>query len=274
MTTFMVQLSDMHIREPGRVAYGRINTAPYLRAAVDSIMKLKQLPEAVVLTGDLTDFGRAAEYAHLAELLAPLTMPLYLLPGNHDDRDQMRLSFPAHTYMGVEGFVQYSVAIGGLRLLALDTADAGFSAGRLCPVRLAWLARQLEQHRDDAVVIALHHPPFETLIGHMDAIGLLEGAPELEALVRRYPNVERVMSGHLHRTIYRRFGGTVASTCPSPAHQVALDLEPAAPSNWVLEPPGFHVHAWTAAGQLVTHAAASGVFEGPYPFHENGALID
>ena len=107
MTTFMVQLSDMHIREPGRVAYGRINTAPYLRAAVDSIMKLRQLPEAVVLTGDLTDFGRAAEYAHLAELLAPLTMPLYLLPGNHDDRDQMRLSFPAHTYLGVEGFVQY-----------------------------------------------------------------------------------------------------------------------------------------------------------------------
>ena len=29
-TTLLLQLSDLHIREPGRLAYGRINTAPYL----------------------------------------------------------------------------------------------------------------------------------------------------------------------------------------------------------------------------------------------------
>ena len=84
MTTLLLQLSDLHIREPGRLAYGRLDTAPYLRQAVDSILRLAHRPDAVVLTGDLTDFGRAEEYAHLRSLLAPLTMPLYLMPGNDD----------------------------------------------------------------------------------------------------------------------------------------------------------------------------------------------
>jgi len=71
--SLLVQLTDLHIREPGRLAYGRIDTAPYLKRAVQSVLRLRQAPEAVVITGDLSDFGRAAEYAHMAALLAPLT---------------------------------------------------------------------------------------------------------------------------------------------------------------------------------------------------------
>ena len=74
--TVLAQVSDPHIREPGRLAYGRINTAPYLQQAVQTITRLPQRPDAVVITGDLTDFGRAAEYDHLRELLAPLGLVL------------------------------------------------------------------------------------------------------------------------------------------------------------------------------------------------------
>lgn len=274
MTTFLVQLTDLHIREPGRLAYGRIDTAPYLRHAVQSVLRLPQQPDAVVITGDLTDFGRAGEYAHLAGLLAPLTMPVYLMPGNHDDRDQLRRSFPGHGYLGQDGFVQYAVAIGGLQLLTLDTCVPGHSHGTLCGERLAWLAGQLDRFSAQPVVVAMHHPPFRTLIGHMDAIGLLEGGAELEALIARHPNVERVICGHLHRAIDVRFGGSIASTSPAPAHQVSLDLAPDAPSTWTLEPPMFRVHAWEPHGRVVTHLAAIGEFPGPYPFHDEGGLID
>jgi len=251
----------------------------------------------VVLTGDLTDFGRAAEYEHLAELLAPLSMPLFLLPGNHDDRAQLRHRFAAQADLGDGEFVQYSVQLDGqgrrpdepalrpgeqslrpgeqgLRLVALDTVEPGASHGRLCAKRLQWLADTLDRHRGESVVIAMHHPPFETLIGHMDRIGLLEGADALAEIVARHPTVERVICGHLHRTIYSRFGGTVASTAPSPAHQVCLDLAPDAASAWILEPPGFHLHAWSGPGRLVTHVAAIGRFDGPHPFHDGGELID
>ncbi|CAM8648132.1 Icc Predicted phosphohydrolases [Comamonadaceae bacterium] len=274
MTTLLLQLTDLHIREPGRLAYGRLDTAPYLRQAVATVLRLPQQPHAVVLTGDLTDFGRAAEYAHLRQLLAPLGMPLYLMPGNHDDRDQLRHSFPEHAYLGTSGFVQYSVAIGALQLVALDTVVPGASHGCLCAKRLQWLHDTLEQHRHRPVVIAMHHPPFETLIGHMDDIGLLQGAPELEALVARYPNVERIICGHLHRSIQVRFGGTLAMTAPSPAHQVCLDLAPNAASAWTLEPPAMVLHALSLAGQVSSHTVACGQFEGPFPFHDGGQLID
>ena len=65
MTTLLYQITDLHIREPGRLAYGRLNTAPYLQRAIDTVLACPQPPTAVVLTGDLTDFGRSQEYAHL-----------------------------------------------------------------------------------------------------------------------------------------------------------------------------------------------------------------
>jgi 3',5'-cyclic-AMP phosphodiesterase len=274
MTTLLLQLSDLHIREPGKLAYGRIETAPYLQRAIESILKLPQQPHAVVITGDLTDFGRATEYAHLHELLKPLPMPVYLMPGNHDDRDQMRRSFADHLYLGDSGFIQFSVAVGGLQLIALDTVDTGASAGFLCAERLTWLAKELEIHANKPVIVAMHHPPFQTLIGHMDAIGLLQGADELEALVAQHPNIERIICGHLHRAIQVRFGGTIAATVPSPAHQVCLDLAPSAASAWTLEPPGFGLHAFPEHGRLVSHTVASGDYGGAYPFYEAGQLID
>jgi hypothetical protein len=274
MSTLFIQLTDLHIREPGRLAYGRLDTAPYLHRAVQTIELLRQKPQAVVLTGDLTDFGRAAEYAHLRECLAPLTMPYYLLPGNHDDATQMRAAFPEHTYLGDSGFVQYTVQLGPVRLITLDTTVAEQSHGALCAERLAWLEGALNDSTEMPVVIAMHHPPFKTLIGHMDKIGLLQGAAALETLVAKYSNIERVICGHLHRAIDVRFGSTIASTSPAPAHQVVLDLDPEAASQWILEPSGFKVHAWDAERGLVSHLMPCGTFEGPYPFHDGGKLID
>lgn len=278
MRHLLAQLTDLHIREPGRLAYGRLDTTPYLEAAVRALLQLPQRPQAVVLTGDLCDFGRAEEYAQLARLLAPLTdagVPYYLLPGNHDDRAQLRLSFPGHHYLGRDGFIQYDIALtDGLHLLALDTVETGHSGGSLCAQRLQWLEQRLLELRGQSVVVAMHHPPFATGIGHMDDIGLGRGAEALATLLSEHPHVERVICGHLHRSISTCFGGTLASTAPSPAHQVCLDLDPNAASAWTLEPPGFHLHAWFGSGRLVTHHAAIGAFDGPHPFHAEGRLID
>jgi 3',5'-cyclic-AMP phosphodiesterase len=125
------------------------------------------------------------------------------------------------------------------------------------------------------VIVALHHPPFDCGIGHMDAIRLEpQAATALEALIRQHPNVERVICGHVHRPMFVRFGGTIASAVPAPAHQVTLDLAPDAPSTFTLEPPAFALHRYDRQGGLVTHHAYVEASEGPYPFHEpSGDLI-
>ena len=269
----LAQISDLHVKQQRRLAYGVVDTATLLERCVASILALPQRPDAVVATGDLVDFGEPEEYGLLREILAPLdALPLYLLPGNHDERAALRDSFSDHGYWRKgETFLQYAIDEHALRIVALDTVIPGHSGGELCAERLAWLDRTLAAS-DRPTIVAMHHPPFATGIGHMDRIALAN-ASQLDAVLRRHPHVERVIAGHLHRPITCRFGGTVASVCPSPAHQVVLDLSSEAPDHFVMEPPAFQLHAWTGSG-LVTHTAYIGEFDGPYPFRDNGKLID
>lgn len=270
----IAQLSDLHIRLPGQKAYRVVATDAFLPPAVAAINALRPRPDVVVISGDLTDFGRPAEYAHLKRMLDALEMPYLLLPGNHDDRGILAEVFVDHPALqGCDGYAQYAVDDYPVRIVALDTVVPGRSHGALCARRLAWLAERLAEQPARPTVLVMHHPPFATGIGHMDAIGLLQGADELARIVGRYGNIERILCGHLHRPIHRRFAGTIASTCPSPAHQVALDLRPDAPSAFVMEPPAYMLHDWRD-GALVSHMAYIGPYAGPYPFHEDGALID
>jgi len=270
MSKFLVQLSDTHIRVPGALAYGRVDTAGFLARAVAQVRALPQ-PDAVIVTGDLTDFGRAEEYAHLRSLLAPLTCPVYLMPGNHDDRAQLRLAFAEHRYLrqgaaGDSDPIQYAVDLGGLRLVAADSVVPRATHGALDEPRLAQLERLLAASPGTPTILAMHHPPFRTGIDQMDEIVLLEGAEALAELVARYPSIERIICGHLHRSIQARFAHTIAMTAPSTAHQVQLDLTSQTEPAFVMEPPGYLIHAWSEDGRVVTHQAAIGTFAGRIRF--------
>jgi 3',5'-cyclic-AMP phosphodiesterase len=277
MPTLLAQISDLHIKRPGALAYRRVDTAAALARCVARLNALVPRPDALVITGDLVDHGSTEEYLHLRTLLAPLAIPFYLLVGNHDERGALREAFGEHGWLGEGGeFVQYAVDVGPLRLIALDSQVPRQSGGALCDARLAWLEAELEAARGMPVVVALHHPPFVSGIGHMDQQRLDPASAErLAAIIARHGNVERVICGHVHRPMFVRFAGTVASAVPAPAHQVALDLRDDAPSAFRLEPPAFALHRYDPATGLVTHHAYVDEGEGPYPFYEpDGTLID
>ncbi len=268
MTACLVQLSDTHICDPGALTTGGVDSSAGLRNAIATVVALPRAPDAVLVSGDLVDAGRDTQYEALARLLEPLTMPVYLMVGNHDDRGALRRVFRDHRYLvdgGSDGFVQYDVAVGGLRLIALDTLHPGHDEGRLCERRLAWLESALAAHRGEPVIVALHHPPFATAIAGMDELALASGARELEAIVARHPNVERVVCGHVHRAIESRFGGTLATIAPSTAYQFQLTFGPDAPLACVLEPPAFRLYELLPGRGVVTHLLPVGSFAGPFP---------
>jgi 3',5'-cyclic AMP phosphodiesterase CpdA len=269
----LVQITDLHIKPRGRLAYRKVDTAQCLETAVAAVLRIRPTPDLVLVTGDLVDAGRPEEYGLLKEILSPIRLPLFLMPGNHDARGPLRQGFPEHRYLGTDGQVHYAIEDFPVRILALDSLVDGQGGGRLGVAQLEWLDRRLAEQPDRPTIVAVHHPPFMTGIGHMDRIGL-EDAAGLAAVIRRYPQVERVLSGHLHRAIQTRFAGTLASTAPSTAHSVALDLTPDAPSAFSLEPPGYQIHWYDSAAGLISHTAAIGDWPGPFPFFENGVLID
>ncbi|MBB3009625.1 phosphodiesterase [Cupriavidus alkaliphilus] len=277
-TYLVAHITDLHIKAGGRLSYRLVDTAGALHRCIDTLLAAPQQPDAVIVTGDLVDFGAASEYQFLREILQRLPMPVRLLPGNHDSRGALRQVFADHDYLFATGSgedpVHYSIDAGPLRLVAFDCTVPGQPGGRVDPAALPWLEAALSADPDRPTLLLLHHPPFFTGIGHMDEQGLAN-ADALEAVVRRHPQVERVLCGHLHRHITRRFGGTVAMTAPGPAHQVALDLDRHAPSRFRMEPPGYLLHWWHPAHGLVTHAAAIGDYGAAHPFFDaQGKLID
>jgi 3',5'-cyclic AMP phosphodiesterase CpdA len=267
------QISDTHIKPPGKLAYGRVDTAQMLRRCVDQLLRLDPQPHLILHTGDLVDLGQPQEYLHLRSILAPLKAPVLAIPGNHDEREAMRAAFAGESYIPSHGFLQFCVQHGPLRFIGLDTLAPGQGRGELCAARLAWLDSALSERPEMPTVLLMHHPPFLTGITHMDLIGL-QGRAGFAEVMRRHAQVEAILCGHIHRPIQARVGGRTAMTCPSPAHQVVLDLRADGPSAFRLEPPGFMLHRWQDR-QLVSHTAVLGDWPGPFPFFdENRNLID
>jgi len=264
----IAQISDLHIKPPGELAYGRVNTAACLERAIERLISVDPRPDVVVATGDLVDAGRSEEYDRLRRLLAPLDRPLFLLPGNHDSPAALAAAFPDHAYLPRDGeFLHYCVEGWPLRMIALDTTVPGQPGGRLCERRLAWLEARLAEQPERPTLVMMHHPPFATGIAHMDAMAL-ERPEGLAAVIGRHPQVERVICGHVHRSIQTRFAGTIGSVAPSTAHQVTLDLAPGGEARFTLEPPGYHLHLWRPEAGLVSHSALIDDFPGPFPFDD------
>ena len=263
----LAQISDMHVTPPGSELYGRIDTSAFLARAVAHIAALDPRPDAVVATGDLVDRGSVEEYRHLRDLLAPLGLPVYLVPGNHDRRDALRVVFGDQPWLPASGFVQYTVDLGPLRLVGLDTLVEGKGYGALCAERLDWLEARLGES-DRPTIVMMHHPPFACGIAAFDAMRLNEGEERLAGIVERHRHVERVLCGHVHRPIQVRWAGTLAAVAPSTAHQGTLDLRAGAPLSLTMEPPGVMLHLWTPATGLVSHTSVVGTWRGPEPFRK------
>lgn len=260
----VAQISDLHIRVPGKLAYRRVDTSDYLRGAVAHLNTLAPGPELVLATGDLTDAGDPAEYNFLRELLAPLRVPVYAVPGNHDARDALRNAFGA-AYLPSAGHLSYVIDEYPLRIIALDSTAAGEEGGHIDEQRARWLDERLAED-SRPTMIAMHHPPFTTGLWGMDRLGF-SGLERFGAVVERHRHVVRITGGHMHRAIVANAFGTVATVAPSVAHQLTLELRAQQPATFSLEPPGYLLHRYEN-GTLVTHVATVGDYEGPFPFRE------
>lgn len=262
----IAQISDLHICQKGDLAYGVSETNLFAERAIHALMRLNPMPDCVVVTGDLAENGYDEEYAIASELLGRLSCPVYVIPGNHDRREPLRRVFESRGYLPPMGPLNYSISCGELQLIALDSLEEGTGIGVLTDETLDFLSSALSEAKDRATLVMLHHPPFVTGIGHMDVVRLVDGAQRLESIISAHPQVQRVLCGHVHRSIQQIFAGTLCQVAPSVAHQVTLDLRPEAPSCFMLEPPGYLLHI-LQGGKIVTHTAQVDRAAGPFSFN-------
>jgi Icc protein len=264
----IAQISDLHIKPPGTLAYGKVDTAKALERCIAALNEFAPVPDFVVISGDLADAPAIEEYDHLKRLLAPLKFPFAGIPGNHDSREMMRAAFPDAPYAHASGPLNQKIEVGELDLVLLDSSVPGKPHGELDAPTLQWLDATLASSSGRPALVFLHHPPFLTGIWHMDRQNL-HNAAELAAIVQRHPRVQLIATGHVHRATLTMFAGRPCTICPVANHAVDLDLDHLREPSFKVEPPAFHLHTWFAGegyGKLVTHHVPIGSYDGPHPF--------
>jgi 3',5'-cyclic-AMP phosphodiesterase len=268
--TLLAQISDLHIRAAGAPVNNSVDTLRLLDQCVDRINTFEPRPTAVLITGDLTESGADEDYRTLRQSLSRLTVPVYLMPGNHDSRGALRRCFADHRYLFQRASdLAYRIdaaQLGGLQLICLDSLVEGIAHGELDDEQLDWLQAVLAQDPATPTLVAVHHPPFATGIECLDAMGLARGTDRLRQILAAAPNVQRLLSGHLHRPVTSMFGNVLAMTAPSTAHQIDLELRPGRRGSYLMEPPAALLHRLDSKAILVTHTLYIGDFSGPYPF--------
>ncbi|MDO9640217.1 MAG: metallophosphoesterase [Pseudotabrizicola sp.] len=185
----LLHLSDLHF---GTERHGLV--APLIALA----RRLR--PDAVVISGDLTQRALPAQWAAAQRLIAALPGPVLCIPGNHDVplyNPLERLLRPWRGYRAVAGpDLEPVVETGDLLVVGVNTTDPYvWQRGTLRPASLRHVAQVFARARPGQLrVVALHHPlttPAAT--GKTPMKGADAGA---ESLARAGADV--ILSGHLH----------------------------------------------------------------------------
>jgi len=242
----LAQISDTHVRadDDGRAAW-------QLKRAMAEARAYRA--DAILLTGDLVNNEQADEYAVLARTIAEPPAPLFLMPGNHDDRAGIRDAFAQHAYLPRSGSLSYTIDQFPVRIVALDQIVPGETHGLLTQAGAEWLERALAAAPDRPTIVALHHPPFLTQDLLFDQIGLLDPGL-LAGVIARHKQVGRIICGHHHRLVIGQVAHAPVVVAPSTSWTYGLALhqgQTIAPKT--AEQPGWMLHAWSADAGFSSH---------------------
>ena len=246
----IIQITDCHLVPEGERLF-TLNPADRLRQAVADINENHADAHLCVLTGDLADDGRPQAYRLLKEILAGLRVPFRLLPGNHDDRDQLCAAFP-EIEADAHGFLQSCHGTAAGTLLFLDTVEAGTHSGVYGAQRCQWLEAALSAAADRPTYLFMHHPPMDIGMPRLDQYRILDNQAFAE-IVQRFPNIRHLFFGHVHRPIGGSWLGIPVSSLSGTNHQNALDLSEGQANIVSLDPPVYGIILIDADSTIVHH---------------------
>lgn len=190
----LLQLTDIHLTRPGDTIGGRDPNRNFAKA-LDHALSLHADAEAIVITGDLSDWGDPDDYKRLKDMLAAVPVPVRLCIGNHDDRQAFLTEFP--DLRDENGFVQSVFPLSQGVGITLDTWGPDTHAGHYCETRLAWLDRTLSR-QEEPVWLFMHHNPVPIHIAPMDSIMLLDAEAFGNLIGRHRDRIAHIFHGHCH----------------------------------------------------------------------------
>ncbi|WP_282046192.1 phosphodiesterase [Roseibium album] len=199
----LLQLTDIHLTAPGETIGGREPNDNF-RKALGHALTHHPDADALVITGDLSDWGDRADYLRLKETISGLSVPVHLCIGNHDERDVFVSVFP--DLVDDNGFVQSVLDLPVGQAIFLDTWGANSHAGYYCETRRSWLDERLNETAGP-VFLFMHHNPVPTGIAPIDKI-MLQDAEEFGNVIEKHrAKIRHIFHGHCHLPLSGSFHG-------------------------------------------------------------------
>ncbi|MEJ8560565.1 metallophosphoesterase [Yoonia sp. GPGPB17] len=199
----LLQFTDIHLTTPGQTIADRDPNANFERA-LNHALSHHSDAEAVVITGDLSDWGERDDYVRLKARLKTVPMPVHLCIGNHDDRSVLLSVFPelADENGHVQGIFPLSQGVG----ITIDTWGPETHAGHFCDVRARWLDKQLSC-AEGPVYLFMHHNPVPMGIEPMDRIMQRDADLLARTLKPHAGKIQHLFHGHCHLPLSGSFCG-------------------------------------------------------------------
>ena len=224
----LVQMTDTHISADEDDTLAGVDTTRTLLDVIAAVKRHEDLDMAL-LTGDLAETPTEDTYNKLVAMLRQVQLPVYCLPGNHDDPELMqRLLNTAN--VSTANFI----SCGNWSIVLLNTHRAGEHGGYLAAAELSSLDAALQRSRDKHVLICLHHQPVNIHSPWMDRMAL-ENGEALFQVLDRHTNVRGIIWGHIHQEFTTTRNGVLLLGSPSTciqfrpqANEASVDGKPPA----------------------------------------------
>ena len=238
-TLRVAQITDTHLFADPSQRLAGLNTQISFQHTLDRLKRRHWPLDLVLATGDLVHDGSPGGYARLQAQLAALGVPVYCVPGNHDEREQLRRSLS----WGKVRWVRYA-RHGAWAFLFLDSTLTGSDGGHLSDSELAHLEDGLDRNRDRHILVCLHHQPVAIGSAWLDTMEV-DNSDAFFGLLDAAPQVKGVVWGHIHQAFDRQRNGVHLLATPSTCvqfqpHAARFGLDSATPGyRWLdLHPDG------------------------------------
>jgi 3',5'-cyclic-AMP phosphodiesterase len=190
----ILQISDTHLHAAADSRMRGVTTYATLLAVLEHAQRDPRWPvDAILATGDIVQDESRAGYERFRAALEPLGVPVYSIPGNHDDPKLMSEILTSGSFQ-LGGELRH----GTWSIVLLSTFLAGEDAGGLGPARLQGLRQALAAHAGQHVLVVMHHHPLPMGSTWLDGVALRD-APAFWSLIDANPAVRGVVCGHVHQ---------------------------------------------------------------------------
>ena len=222
-----LQITDLHLFADRDGQLAGLNTEQSLQAIEEQISANDLPADLILATGDLVHDGTPAAYQRSFSHLASFGLPVYCLPGNHDELQALTECANSDSINYVE-----HCHYGNWHFIFLDSTIPDNDGAHLTEEALQILETHLQSAPDAHTLVCLHHQPVKMGSQWLDTMAL-DNPDAFFAIIDRHPQIRGIIWGHVHQQFDSMYKDIHMMSSPSTciqflpkSREFAIDSEP------------------------------------------------